>query len=178
MSPNSKVLKTSRTKLHNCTRTLSKLAEMPNPRLALSRQNSNDSDSDSSVSNGRCIEITSGPARTHSTLLDTISTAHGARLAHKDVFICKGAVDVVKLLVLSRRTLYATAKECGGNVLLDEQWCCKISQPKFRKQNRFRVKIQYSATAARSYWPDPQRPVQTNAAKGIDGLMTILHRKE
>lgn len=90
------------------------------------RRNSEDSDSDSgsdssSLANGRCIEITSGPARTHSTLLDTAAAVHGPRLAHEDVFVCKNAVDLHKLLYLSRKSLYCLAKENGANVLLDEQ---------------------------------------------------------
>ncbi|KIM84561.1 hypothetical protein PILCRDRAFT_29983, partial [Piloderma croceum F 1598] len=99
-------------------------------------------------------------------------------ITHKDVFLCEGAVDLCKLLYLSRRTLYDVGRENGANVLLDEQWRCKISRPKFRKQNRFRVKIQYTAMMARSHWPDAQRPVEIEAAKGIEGLMTILHRKK
>jgi hypothetical protein len=79
------------------------------------------------------------------------------------------------------------------------RWKCKISRPKFRKQEHFRVKvrsrkkpkgfggynkltllskIQYSAKIARSHWPDAQRPVEIEAAKGIKGLMTILDRRE
>jgi hypothetical protein len=124
MYPNSKTLKTSRAKLQGCTRILSKLAKhtplyrwRPVPR----RQNSVDSDLDASVASGSCLEITSGPVRTHSTLLDTIAAAHGPRITHKDVFLCKDAVDLCKLLYLSRRTLYAAGKENGANVLLDEQ---------------------------------------------------------
>jgi len=131
----------------------------------------------SSIANGDGIDISSGRARTHACLLDTV-TVSGPRITHKDMFLCQDAVDLVKLLYLSRRSLYAAARESGGSVLLEEQWRCRISRPKFKRQDRFRVKIQYSATVAQSYWPDAQRPVEIEAAKGIEGLMTILVRKD
>lgn len=73
------------------------------------------------MAGGSYIEVTSGRARTHSTLLDTTATIHGPRTTQKDVFLCKGAVDLCKLLYLTRRTLYNVAKENGANVLLDEE---------------------------------------------------------
>lgn len=40
------------------------------------------------------------------------------------------------------------------------------------------LQIHYSATVARTFFPDAQRPVGVEAAKGIKGLMTILDRHE
>lgn len=165
MSPSSDILKTSRAKLHQLaehTRRPSLSAIHPRR-----RQNSESSEcststteSDaSSIANGDGIDISSGRARTHACLLDTV-TVSGPRLTHKDLFLCQDAVDLVKLLYLSRRSLYAAAKESGGSVLLNEQyvlspiqeiifcllvrpyrWRCRISRPKFKKQDRFRVKV-------------------------------------
>ncbi|KZP04553.1 hypothetical protein FIBSPDRAFT_848709 [Athelia psychrophila] len=187
----STVLKSSRAKLRGCRKSLSKLAEhthMPSPRPMHRRRSSDSSDSSgtesesdsASLANGRSIEITSGVARTHAALLDTTAAVQGPQVGHEDIFVCKNAVDLEKLLFLSRKSLYAVAKDNGANVLLDEQWRCKITHPKFAKQNRFRVKVQYSATMARSCWPDAQKPVEIDVAssRGIDGLMTILERKE
>ncbi|KAH7921143.1 hypothetical protein BV22DRAFT_1038980 [Leucogyrophana mollusca] len=123
------------------------------------------------------IESSSGPARTHPTLLDTKPVTYGPRVAHKDKFICKGGVDAVKLLDVSRRGLYSTAKEMGGNVLLEEQWDCKICHPRFHKHDRFKVTIHYSAQVARSPRPDAQKPIEAAAAKGVKGLMTVLDRQ-
>ncbi|KII93442.1 hypothetical protein PLICRDRAFT_35648 [Plicaturopsis crispa FD-325 SS-3] len=125
-----------------------------------------------------CIRSTSGPARTHSLLAGTTAARYGPRLSHSDTFLCKDAVDVEKLLNLSRRSLYVDAKDTGGNALVDEQWFCKISHPKFQKQDRYKVSIHYFATVARTSWPDAQRPVEVEAAVGIDGLMTVLDRKD
>ncbi|KAF7982067.1 hypothetical protein HWV62_30360 [Athelia sp. TMB] len=180
------VLKSSRAKLRGARKSLSKLADLPLPSPSrLRRRASSDSDTDSgSESEALRIEITSGPARTHSALLDTTAAVHGPQIGHEDVFVCKNAVDVHKLLHLSRRSLYAVARENGANVLLDEQWRCKITHPKFAKQNRFRVKVQYSAVMAKSCWPDAQKPVELHTAaeaasdSRINGLMTILERKE
>ncbi|KDQ63872.1 hypothetical protein JAAARDRAFT_394087 [Jaapia argillacea MUCL 33604] len=124
-----------------------------------------------------CIRSSSGPACTHSLLNETATSKVG-RVAHRDQFVCSGAVDTAKLLHLSRRELYSIAQDRGGNVLMDEQWSCKISQPKFRRRDRFTVSIEYSATVGRSSWPDAQRPVQLKAAKGVGGLMTIIDRAD
>jgi len=91
------------------------------PQLEAHAQNSEDSDLDTSIASRSFIEITSGPARTHSTLLHATATVYGPRITHKDVFLCKDAVDLCKLLYLSRRTLYDVGKGNGANVLLDEQ---------------------------------------------------------
>ena len=121
------VLKSSRAKLRGARKSLSKLADLPLPSPSrLRRRASSDSDTDSgsdseALAHGACIEITSGPARTHSALLDTTAAVHGPQIGHEDVFVCKNAVDVHKLLHLSRRSLYAVARENGANVLLDEQ---------------------------------------------------------
>ncbi|TFK57435.1 hypothetical protein OE88DRAFT_1651151 [Heliocybe sulcata] len=124
-----------------------------------------------------CIKSDSGPARTQPTLHDRSATRHG-RLVHLDSYLCSGAVDIAKLLHLSRRDMLSTARDCGGNVLLDEEWSYEISHPTFRRHNRYKVTIHYSATVGRSCWPDTQKPVQLANAHGIAGLMTILDRSD
>ncbi|KAI6159554.1 hypothetical protein EDD17DRAFT_894810 [Pisolithus thermaeus] len=121
------------------------------------------------------IKSSSGPARTHAVLADSKPVKVGPRVIHTEHFICKGGVDSGRLLDLSRKKLYMTAKAMGGNVLLDEQWDCRIRHPKLQK-HEFKVTIHYSATVARSFSPDGQRPVGIEAAKGIKGLMTVLDR--
>lgn len=66
------------------------------------------------------MESTSGPTCTHAVLSNATFNRRG-RLAHCDKFLCKDAVDAVRLLYLSRRELYSKAQSCGGNVLIDEQ---------------------------------------------------------
>jgi hypothetical protein len=95
---------------------------------------------------------------------------------HKDEFTCKGGVDAGRLVNLARKGLYSTAKEMGGNVLLEEKWDCEIRHPRYQRRDQFKVTIHYSATVARSYKPDAQKPVEIEAAKGIKGLMTVIDR--
>ncbi|KAG6334928.1 hypothetical protein ID866_4170 [Astraeus odoratus] len=122
------------------------------------------------------IKSSSGPARTHDTLTNTKPLKVGPRVVHTEQFLCKGGVDTGRLLDLSRKGLFATAKEMGGNILLDEQWDCSIRHPGLQKNHEFKVIIRYSATVARSFFPDVQRPVGIEAARGVKGLMTILDR--
>lgn len=67
------------------------------------------------------VESSSGPARTHACLVDLKPTTVGPRVEHKDEFTCKGGVDAGRLVNLARKGLYSTAKEMGGNVLLEEK---------------------------------------------------------
>jgi hypothetical protein len=122
------------------------------------------------------IESSSGPARTHACLADLKPTLVGPRVEHKDEFTCKGGVDAGRLVNLARKGLYSTAKEMGGNVLLEEKWDCEIRHPRYQRRDQFKVTIHYSATVARSYKPDAQKPVEIEAAKGIKGLMTVIDR--
>ncbi|KAH0838589.1 hypothetical protein J3R83DRAFT_6910 [Lanmaoa asiatica] len=122
------------------------------------------------------VKSCSGPACTHDTLAKTTPMKVGPRVAHTEQFLCKGGVDARRLVNISRKGLYSIAKTMGGNVLLEEQWDCIIRHPRLQKRNEFRVIVRYSATVARSTWPDAQRPVQIEAAKGIRGLMTVLDR--
>ncbi|KIJ68745.1 hypothetical protein HYDPIDRAFT_106981 [Hydnomerulius pinastri MD-312] len=128
------------------------------------------------ASDADSIKSCSGPARTQYQLADSKPVKVGPRVAHTEQFICRGGVDAGRLLDLSRKGLYSTAKEMGGNVLLEEQWDCSIRHPRLQKGDKFKVTIHYSATVARSFWPDAQRPVEIEAAKGIKGLMTVLDR--
>lgn len=126
MSYTSDILKTSRAKLHQLakhTHRSSLSARHPRRRqMSESSEYSTSTESDaSSIANGDGIDISSGRARTHACLLDTV-TVSGPRITHKDMFLCQDAVDLVKLLYLSRRSLYAAARESGGSVLLEEQY--------------------------------------------------------
>ena len=126
MASTSDIFKTSCAKLHQLaehTRRSSMNARHPRRRQnSESSEYSTATESDaSSIANGDGIDISSGRARTHARLLDTV-TVSGPRLTHKDMFLCQDAVDLVKLLYLSRRSLYAAARECGGSVLLEEQY--------------------------------------------------------
>ncbi|OAX39004.1 hypothetical protein K503DRAFT_740278 [Rhizopogon vinicolor AM-OR11-026] len=123
-----------------------------------------------------CIDSSSGPARTHPCQADFKPTTVGPRVEHKDEFICKGGVDAGRLLNLARKGLYSTATKMGGNVLLEEKWDCEIRYPRSQCRDQFKVTIHYSATVARSYRPDSQKPVEIQAAKGIKGLMTVIDR--
>ncbi|KAG1871179.1 hypothetical protein C8R48DRAFT_596419 [Suillus tomentosus] len=120
------------------------------------------------------VESSSGPARTHPCLADLKPTIVGPRVEHKDEFTCKGGVDAGRLVNLARKGLYSTAKEMGGNVLLEEKSAHPLSL--YQRRDQFKVTIHYSATVARSCWPDAQRPVEIEAAKGIKGLMTVIDR--
>ncbi|KAG1749694.1 uncharacterized protein EDB91DRAFT_1046467 [Suillus paluster] len=123
------------------------------------------------------VESSSGPARTHERLADSKPTIVGPRVEHKDEFTCKGGVDAGRLVNLARKGLYSTAKEMGGNVLLEEKWDCEIRHPRSQCRDQFKVTIHYSATVARSFCPDAQKPVEIQAAKGIKGLMTVIDRQ-
>jgi hypothetical protein len=46
---------------------------------------------------------------------------YGPRMYRQDLFYCKGGVNVVKPLQLTRRSLLKLGRRCGGNVLLDEK---------------------------------------------------------
>ncbi|KAF8979441.1 hypothetical protein BDQ17DRAFT_1264675, partial [Cyathus striatus] len=93
-------------------------------------------------------------------------------------FYCKGAVNVGRLLHLSRKELYDLARSSGANVLLNEEWCCKITHPLFKGKNHYRVRILYSADLACSMLSDAQKPVAVEDAKGVEGVMIILDRQQ
>ncbi|KAG8220096.1 hypothetical protein J3R82DRAFT_1115 [Butyriboletus roseoflavus] len=112
------------------------------------------------------LKSCSGPACTHVTLAKTTLVKVGPRVTHTEQFLCKGGVDAGRLVDISRKGLYSMAKTMGGNVLLEEQWDCIIRHPRVQKRDEFKVVVHYYATVARSTWPDAQRPVQIEAAKG------------
>jgi hypothetical protein len=104
------------------------------------------------------IESSSGPARTHACLADLKPTLVGPRVEHKDEFTCKGGVDAGRLVNLARKGLYSTAKEMGGNVLLEEKlawlaslcyllltyvirWDCEIRHPRYQRRDQFKVTV-------------------------------------
>jgi len=125
----------------------------------------------------RRIESSSGDPQTHPALsVDGAVSERKVPLVQEDVFVCRDAVDVVKLLRAVRATLYENARTLGANVLVDEKWTCSISLPRHRNDRTYKVHICYSASAARSDRGDPQRPVAMERARGIPGLMTIIDR--
>jgi len=124
------------------------------------------------------ITSSSGEPQTHPCLAgDGTTGTKKVPIEHTDLFICSGAVDVVKLLRGTRASLMAKAISLGANVLVDEQWTCTICG-KHRPACTFKVHIRYSASAARAQRPDPNKPVGLDCVKGVAGLMTILERSE
>ncbi|KAI0792420.1 hypothetical protein C8Q75DRAFT_598991 [Abortiporus biennis] len=125
------------------------------------------------------IQSSSGDEpRTHPSLApEGVVSARKVPVVEEERFNCRDGVDVVKLLRAIRATLYEKAESIGANVLVDEQWVCTIYGPKHRN-GAFRVYIRYSANAARSDRPDPQRPVALENVRSVPGLMTVLSRDE
>jgi hypothetical protein len=66
------------------------------------------------------IESCSGDPQTCPSL-EGATVEKKVPMTHSDLFICSGAVDVVKLLRGSRICLFDKALSIGGNVLVDEQ---------------------------------------------------------
>ncbi|KAL4079555.1 hypothetical protein J3A83DRAFT_4210618 [Scleroderma citrinum] len=124
------------------------------------------------------LDFCSGEPQTHPSLCGEGATARRVSLVHSDLFICKGAVDVLKLLRASRASLLEKAEYIGANVLLEESWGCTIRMPKVARQGSYRVRIRYCALASRSSRPDPQKPVALDRVHNIPGLMTIVEREE
>jgi len=138
------------------------------------------------LATGRLLESSSGDPQTWPIL-----AAEGATeetripIAQDDVFICSGAVDVVKLLRSSRASLYSKALAVAENyltrdtnmVLVEEQWDCGIMTPKPKHELLFKVHIHYEASATLSKHHDPQRPVALDKVESIPGLMTVLERE-
>ncbi|KZP08208.1 hypothetical protein FIBSPDRAFT_761804 [Athelia psychrophila] len=113
--------------------------------------------------------------QTHASLQgDGVTSGEQVDMELNDVYSCQGAVDVSRLLRVSRAKLMQQAKYLNGNVLLDEHWQCTIRGPKNRRDGTFRVHIRYAASASRSYLPDPQRPIALDKARSVPGLMTVL----
>jgi len=125
------------------------------------------------------IQSSSGEPYTHPSLAAPGAVSEcKVPLVQKDLFVCRDAVDVVKLLRLARASLYEQAEALGANVLVAERWSCTICGPRDRSGTTYRVHIEYSASAARSDKPDPQRPPLLEKAQGVPGLMTILSRSD
>jgi len=127
--------------------------------------------------NAQHVESSSGDIQTHPAL--TVSGALSSNripIAHTNVFVCMGGVDVPKLLRAVRASLYEKCLAVGANVLVDEQWHCAIREPK-KSGDAFRVHITYSASACRCETvPDAQKPVSIERAKCVPGLMTVISR--
>ena len=72
------------------------------------------------------IESSSGDAWTYPALAEKGATCDKRVLVEENqLFVCVGAVDVVKLLRAVRGSLYDKALAVGANVLLDEQYVNK-----------------------------------------------------
>lgn len=68
------------------------------------------------------IDFCSGEPQTHPSLSGEGATARSrVPLVHSDLFTCKGAVDVPKLLRASRASLLEKAEYLGANVLVEER---------------------------------------------------------
>lgn len=69
------------------------------------------------------LDFSSGEPQTHPSCLSGESAMPRSRdsLVHTDIFTCKGAVDVPKLLRASRASLLEKAEYLGANVLVDER---------------------------------------------------------
>jgi hypothetical protein len=116
-----------------------------------------------STSRAETIDSTSGEPQTHHSL-----QGHGAisirkvPLVHTDLFSCRDAVDVPKLLRGSRASLLERAEFMGANVLVDERcvhlivvhlsvsvadslcstsWECSIRVPKDRRHGSYKVQV-------------------------------------
>jgi len=125
------------------------------------------------------LDFASGQPVTHISLCGEDATCkRRVPLVHGDLFLCKGAVDVCKLLRGSRASLLEKAEFLGANVLVDESWVCNIRIPKNRRDGTFRVQIRYYASASRSSRPDAQKPVALDKVHNVPGLMTIVEREE
>jgi len=132
------------------------------------------------IDKGHHIVSTSGEGpMTHPSLVD-IPPESGYKLRMEDFFVCSGGVDVPKLLRATRASLLGHAVELQGNGLIQEEWKCTICGPKNRKSGTFHVTIEYSALAIRSPIPtaDPGKPVASENAKNVPGLMTIVQRRK
>jgi len=68
------------------------------------------------------IQSHSGEPQTHPSLQEDVAGIGKVAIEQTDMFICSGAVDVVKLLRISRAYLLERAINLGANVLVDEQY--------------------------------------------------------
>lgn len=68
------------------------------------------------------LDFCSGDPQTHPCLFGEGTTPRNrVSLVHSDLFTCKGAVDVPKLLRASRASLLEKAEYLGGNILVEER---------------------------------------------------------
>ncbi|KAG8818448.1 hypothetical protein FRC19_010634 [Serendipita sp. 401] len=85
--------------------------------------------------------------------------------------MCQGAVNTVRLLQLTRATLFEDAKEYGATALIEEGWTCDIFR---RGKDTYEVVVRYSAIMAKASKAGPATPVAIREARGVPGMMTIL----
>jgi len=99
-----------------------------------------------------------------------------ATVVCKDFFECRGAVDVQRLLRLSRGRVVEQVEKLGGTTIVHEKWSCSITKHPNKQATMYRVLITYEATPARSDRPDPGQPIALDQVKGVPGLMTVVAR--
>jgi hypothetical protein len=122
--------------------------------------------------------MSSGEPQTHPGLAEACKNQEQATVELTDNFVCVGGVNVTTLLRATRMSLLEHVEPLGANALLNEQWECKIAKPKPTHKGPYKVRVHYSACAAKSPMADPHRPVNLDKAKNVPGLMTIIRRNE
>jgi hypothetical protein len=122
--------------------------------------------------------MSSGEPHTHPGLAEACENQEQAVVELTENFVCAGGVNVMTLLRATRMSLLEHVESLGANALLEEQWECKIAKPKPAHKGPYKVRVHYSACAAKSPVADPHRPVNLDKAKNVPGLMTILRRNE
>jgi len=122
--------------------------------------------------------MNSGEPKTHPGLAEACQDQECAFVELTDDFVCAGGVNVTTLLRATRTSLLERVEPLGANALLHEQWECSIAKPKAAHKGPFKVRVHYSASAAKSPMADPRRPVNLDKAINVPGLMTIIKRNE
>ncbi|KAJ7778263.1 hypothetical protein B0H16DRAFT_1502792 [Mycena metata] len=126
------------------------------------------------------VEESSGEhPQSHPGVLEAVRDPERAPLRQREIFICDGGVNLVQLLRATRNALMDLAAGLdGANVLVDEQWSCRIHRPKHPPNRTFKVQIMYTASAARSDCPDPHRPIALDKNKPILSLFRMAISKK
>ncbi|CAG7847427.1 SubName: Full=Uncharacterized protein {ECO:0000313/EMBL:CCA68187.1} [Serendipita indica DSM 11827] len=120
------------------------------------------------------LTCASGQPTTHPALADVEYEELGA-FSIERVFVCRGGVNTVRLLQLTRRSLLEEGQMVGANALVNESWSCDVFR---RSKDVYEARIRYSASMAKAYKNSPSKPVAIKEAKGIPGMMTILEASD
>ncbi|KAG8809053.1 hypothetical protein FRC20_001120 [Serendipita sp. 405] len=116
------------------------------------------------------IRCRSGEPASHEALADAECEQLGDASIERR-YMCQGAVNTVRLLQLTRATLFEDAKEYGATALIEEGWTCDIFR---RGKDTYEVVVRYSAIMAKASKASPATPVAIREARGVPGMMTIL----